>query len=435
MHVALGGPAVLVVSLVAAVAPAAPPNVVMIVSDDQAFADFGFMGHPTIRTPHIDRLASQSARFANGYVPMSLCRPSLATLLTGLYPHQHRICFNDPPDKANRQQAERLIAAVPTLPRLLAKAGYRSLQTGKFWEGHFSTAGFTEGMTHGDPRRSRKHSGLGELRGRHGDEGLRIGRDTMQPIFDFIDEQGNQPFFVWYAPMLPHEPHNPPERFLKLYTDARLHPKLARYYAMCTWFDATVGALLEFLDKKGLTDNTLVVFVVDNGWITNTTSQKGQPFAPRSKRSPYEMGLRTPILLRWPARIRTPKSHDDLVSSIDLVPTILAAADLPEDARKLPGLDLLPLAEGKSPALARKAVFGEIHRHDCSRLGDPSADLLYRWVRRGDWKLIDAVDPNAPDELYDLRRDPTERQNLFGQAAALEHERELLRILDSWWKP
>ena len=130
-----------------------PPNVVMIISDDQAFTDFGFMGHPTIETPNLDRLAEQSVRFSNGYVPSSVCRPSLATLLTGLFPHQHGIHFNDPPDKSKRQEAEYLIRAVPTLPHLLAGAGYRSLQTGKFWEGSYRNAGFTHGMSHGDPTR------------------------------------------------------------------------------------------------------------------------------------------------------------------------------------------------------------------------------------------------------------------------------------------
>ncbi|NQT14300.1 MAG: sulfatase-like hydrolase/transferase, partial [Planctomycetes bacterium] len=138
------------------------PNVVLILSDDQAYGDFGFMGNRDVETPHLDRLAAQSARYPNGYVPSSVCSPSLATLLTGLYPHQNGIHYNHPPPGNGafnrmtsldeyvrvRSRSFYLIRSVDTLPRLLGdRAGYRTLQTGKFWEGHFSNAGFTDGMT------------------------------------------------------------------------------------------------------------------------------------------------------------------------------------------------------------------------------------------------------------------------------------------------
>jgi arylsulfatase A-like enzyme len=413
-------------------AAASAPNVILIISDDQAYTDFGFMGHPVVRTPHLDRLAEQSARFPNGYVPSSLCRPSLATLLTGLYPHQHLIHFNDPPDKRHRQEAERLIRAVPTLPRWLAQVGYKSLQTGKFWEGNFRNAGFTEGMTHGDPNRVDKHPTLGLLRGRHGDLGLTIGRDSMQPIFEFIDRCGDDPFFVWYAPFLPHEPHNPPEKYLKLYEGKDLHPRIAAYYAMCSWLDDTVGQLMHYLDAKGLSENTLIVFVVDNGWITDTSRPHG--FAPRSKRSPFEMGIRTPVLLRWPGRI-PPATYDTLVSSVDLAPTILAAARVTaEEVNDLPGENLLPLCEGAG-ALERDVVFGDVYEHDASALGRPAGDLLYRWVRAGPWKLIDAAEPSAPDMLFQLADDPQESVNRIDSPSGRAKAAELRRRLERWWTP
>src|ERR1044071_4813333 len=120
------------------------PNVVMIISDDQGWMDFGFMGHSVVKTPHLDKLAAGSAVFPNGYVPTSLCRASLATLLTGLYASQHKICCNDPPDGVDRAAMHPFIKNAPTVPRLLQQAGYRSLQTGKFWEGHYSNGGFTD---------------------------------------------------------------------------------------------------------------------------------------------------------------------------------------------------------------------------------------------------------------------------------------------------
>ena len=182
----------------------------------------------------------------------------------------------------------RHLEAVPTLPRLLAQAGYVSLQTGKWWQGNYSRGGFTHGMTKGE---------------RHGDVGLDIGRKTMQPIYDFIAtaEHDKKPFFVWYAPMMPHQPHNPPQRILDKY--ARVAPSLqvAKYWGMVEWFDETVGDLLKHLDEQKLSDNTIVVFVTDNGWITDP---KTGSYAPKSKQSQYDGGVRTPIMIRWPGHVK-----------------------------------------------------------------------------------------------------------------------------------
>jgi arylsulfatase A-like enzyme len=394
--------------------PAAPPNIVMIISDDQAWGDFGFMGHPTIRTPRLDRLAAESAVFPNGYVPTSLCRASLATLLTGMYGFQHKICCNDPPEGVDRTRMHPFIQNAPSLPRLLQAKDYRSLQTGKFWEGHYSNAGFTHGMTE---------------KGRHGDAGLAIGRDTMQPIFDFIPAGPGAPFFVWYAPMLPHEPHNPPERLLARYRAPGRSEKLAKYWAMCEWFDETCGALLDHLDRTGQAQNTVVLFVVDNGWIQETgavRTTRGN-FAPKSKLSPYDGGLRTPVLIRWPGRVK-PGRYTDLVSTVDLVPTALAAAGLKAD-RRMAGVNLLPRAAG-GPPLARRAVFGEIFVHTAVDLDEPRLNLTHRWVREDNWKLIRFLAPPGPPELYDLHADPHEERNLA--PGDPERVRRLTRVLERW---
>ncbi|MEX2187156.1 MAG: sulfatase [Pirellulales bacterium] len=401
--------------------PAAPPNVVLILSDDQAWTDFGFMGHDTIETPRIDRLASESAVFPNGYVPTSLCRASLASIVTGLYPHQHRITSNDPPDGVDRAKMLPLMEKAPALPRVLASAGYRSLQTGKWWEGRYENGGFTDGMT---------------VSGRHGEQGLAIGRKTMQPIADFLDKfagpSAGKPFFLWYAPMMPHEPHNPPPRLLKKYQTEGRHERLAKYYAMCQWFDETVGTLLDELDRRKLADNTLVIFCADNGWIQDTTSDKrGGLYAPKSKRSPYDGGLRTPVLIRWPGHVKTGK-YDDLVSTIDFAPTVLAAAGIKKPPADLPGMSLLDTAAGKGP-LTRDAVFGEVFEHTAIDIDSPSKNLLYRWVRAKNWKLIVPVNesPERPAELYDLVADPHEETNL-----AAEHPDRVAALrgrLDAWW--
>lgn len=395
-------------------APAAKPNVVMIVGDDMGWTDFGFMGHKVIKTPHLDKLAAQGATFPNGYVPTSLCRASLATLLTGQYGHQHLICCNDPPKGVDRSQMHPFIKNAPALPRLLGKAGYASLQTGKFWEGHHQNAGFTHGMT---------------TKGRHGDDGLAIGRKTMKPIYDFIDKTKDKPFFVLYAPMMPHEPHTPPARLLKKYQAKDRPEKLAKYYAMCEWFDETIGELLSYLDKKKLRDNTLIVFVVDNGWIQATGDTRGTYgwYAPKSKLSPYDGGLRTPVILHLPGTTKKGK-YDDLVSTIDIVPTILTACGV-KVPDSMPGLNLLDTAAGKG-ALKRKAVFGELFVHTAKDLKKPAINLTHRWMREGDWKLIVPVKGSV--ELYDVKSDPFETKNIAAKNG--DRVKALAKTLDAWWK-
>ena len=416
------------------------PNVVLIISDDQAWGDYGFMGHETIQTPHLDRLAESGALYTRGYVPTALCRPSLASIVSGLYAHQHGITGNDPASRVDSDRA-RLISFlddVPTLPKLLGEAGYVSLQTGKWWEGDPKAKGFTEGMTRGFPKPG----------GRHGDDGLKIGRDGMEPIFSFIDRAKAQdkPFFLWYAPFLPHTPHNPPQRLLGKYLATAPSEKIAKYNAMCEWFDETCGELLDYLDQEELAENTLVVYVCDNGWITPRPDAVlpenwGKGFAPRSKQSPYEGGVRTPIMLRWPGHITGKRDTDTLVTSLDLMPTILAACGV-KAPEGLPGLNLLPDASGAA-RLKRTALFGEVFAHDIADVERPVASLRYRWCIDGPWKLMLAYDgklgryagthdwDTVGVKLYNVVEDPGEETNLA--AARPEIAARLRSKIEAWW--
>lgn len=428
----------------------------MIISDDHSWRDFGFLGNRLVRTPHIDALASRSARYPAGYVPMSLCRASLATLLTGLYPHQHGIYFNHPPPgygamrsmtaaeyRATRAQTDRLIQAAPTLPAILARHGYASLQTGKFWEGHWANAGFNHGMTTAQPAERlgpvtgtrQQENGEWVAHG-NGDAGLVIGRETMQPIWDFIDRHaGHQPFFLWYAPFLPHTPYDAPPEFQRIAQAAGPPDWLLPYYANIAWFDATVGELLGHLAQKSLLETTLIVFVVDNGLRPDPARPTRQDA--RSKYSQYEDGLRTPILLRWDGRIQ-PADHPQPVSTVDLAPTILAAAGLADRiAPQMTGRSLLPSALGIAP-LAPDPVFGAIYPSDAASLDRPSHHVRARWIRHGNYKLI--VPGAAPEsknplplQLFDLAQDPGEQANLAHTPAHADLVTELRRQLDAWW--
>lgn len=389
------------------------PNVVLILSDDQAWTDYGFMGHPTIQTPHLDQLSKQSLVYTRGYVPTSLCRPSLMTLVTGRYPHEHGITGNDPPKGTPREAMLKFVRETPTLPRLLSQAGYRTYQSGKWWEGNFKEGGFTHGMTHGDPKRG----------GRHGDEGLKIGRNGLQPVFDFIDESGDQPFFVWYAPMLPHQPHNPPERLLAKYRDKTDSLHVAKYYAMCEWWDETCGELLSYLDKKKLSENTLVIYTCDNGWIQDPNKPK---YDIRSKRAPYDAGVRTPMMFRWPSKIEPKRVEDRPASTVNFAYTVLNACGV--SASSIEGMQKADLLK---PQELPKTIYGEILEHDVVDLDSPAKSLMYRWCLQGDKKLI--VSAQGKAELYDILSDPHETKDLA--TAQPEVVKQLTTKLDTWWKP
>jgi arylsulfatase A-like enzyme len=397
------------------------PNVVLIISDDQGWTDYGFMGHKEVETPNLDKLAKRSLLFTRGYVTSPLCRPSLATMATGLYPHQHGVTGNDVNAGVERAKLDLPIRKGfyqhANLIQSLVAGGYVAHQSGKWWEGSWQDGGFTAGMTHGDPKRG----------GRHGDVGLKIGRSGLKPITDFIDQavEAEKPFFVWYAPFLPHTPHNPPERLLKKYETPGRATDVAKYYAMCEWFDQTCGELLEYINRKDQTANTLVLYICDNGWAPRSTNlddpaqKQWGSFALRSKGSPFEMGIRTPIMISWPGHIEAKKS-EDLAQSIDLFPTIAAACGV-EAPKKLPGINLL---DEKARA-DREVVFGAMHSIHNMTVGNPDDTLQYRYCIDGDWKLLvryDGTDTTGykrvhawdqePVRLYHLAEDPHEQSNV-----------------------
>ena len=424
----------------AGAAPAAPPkapNILMIISDDHAWFDYGFMGSKAVSTPHLDKLAAESRVFPRGYVTNSLCGPSLASILTGRHVHRHGITGNDPLVPASvspaarqksaaflegRAQMIKLFQQSPHLPRLLGEQGYVSLQTGKWWMGDYTTGGFTEGMTKG---------------GRHGDVGLDIGRKTLAPLTEFITraKKDGKPFFAWYAPMLPHDPHTPPERLLAKYRDRSPTPQAARYHAMVEWFDETIGEIRAHLEKEGMTRDTVIVYVTDNGWIPRT--DKPVVDFERSKQSPFDGGVRTPILVSWPGHIK-PTTIQAPASAVDLMPTLLklAGAKVPADGD---GLDLLDDAALR----ARPFVAGQNSTHDIRELGRPAASLRYRWLVAGDLKLIvssglktgmtasGSTDATEPPRLFDLKADPYELRDLAAERPA--EVKRLTAQLDAWW--
>jgi len=420
-------------------AAAATPNVVFIISDDQGWNDYGFMGNEQVKTPHLDHLAKRSLVFKHGYVTSPLCRPSLASIVTGLYPHQHGVTGNDVNGMQDRAKLDLAVRDAfhrqPSFIKSFVANGYLAHQSGKWWEGSWRDGGFTHGMTHGDPKRN----------GRHGDEGLKIGRTGIAPVTEFIDhavEEG-KPFLIWYAPFMPHTPHNPPERLLKKYRDVSRPQSVAKYYAMCEWFDETCGKLLNHLEAKELTENTIVVYICDNGWAATETNaddpaqKQWSRYALRSKGSPFELGIRTPIMISWPQHV-SPGEPNELVQSIDLFPTIAHACGI-KTPFELPGIDLLNEAQRSK----RTKIFGAMHSIHNMTVGNPDDTLQYRWVIDGSWKLLVRHDGNdttqykkvhdwdrVPLRLYNLEKDPHERENLATKEPSIVLR--LRKTMDEW---
>ena len=366
-------------------------------------------------------------------------------MLTGLYPHQNGVTGNDPASERGSEewlQANEVITerynSLPNLNTYLSELGYLSLQTGKWWEGSWEDSGFTHGMTHGDPTRG----------GRHGDEGLRIGREGMDPIDDFMDEAGEEgkPFFIWYGPFMPHTPHTPPNSLLEKYITVAPSEPVARYWAMIDWFDITVGQLLDSIDNRGLTDNTLVIYLTDNGWIQNPDQQN--QFIWPSKQSPYDMGIRTHMTYKWPGQIPAEIDTTTFVSTNDMIPTILDILRV-ESELDLPGINVLD----QQALTGREAVFSEDYHHDIADVNNPTESLEHRVVLRDPWKLIL---PNETDqeqivqksgntqfirtisvieepELYHIVNDPHERHNIASDHPQIVEE--LKQLIDDWWEP
>lgn len=356
-------------------------DILLIIADDLAYDHYGFAGHPVLKTPSIDSLSAQSVRFPAAYVSSS-CRPSYATLLTGLPEHIHEVTYLDGPS----------LGDLPTVADRLLNVGYSTFQAGKFWEGSPDFRGFTDNVS------------FDSVTGN-----LSIGRTSIDPIFDFMEETSS-PWFVWFSPQMPHSPYDAPDNFLAMYEEMGLDTATVEYFAMVSWFDAVVGTLLQ-----GIEDNTVVIFLADNGFVQ---SEWPELQTPTSKTSSYEHGIRTQLLIRHP-------KHDsilraELSSAVDVTATILSIAGA--DYSDLPGIDLLAPAPPDTPAFGSRSSLG---------LGAPPGVLLERWARDDEWKLVDVE--NGDDRLHNLTLDPEENVNLIDNAEYSSVQANLQNVLETLW--
>ena len=399
------------------------PNIIMLVGDDQGYPYFGFMGADYVHTPNMDSLAANGVLFTDGYVSDNHCRPSLQTLLTGMLPidfQKKNFALMDaeiqkrkiPADSAQafKQKFDRRAMGFShfnTLPKMLAEKGYASFQGGKWWEFSYQNGGFTHGMTKGWTEEEQKTKDW--FIEHMGGDGMDLARVTNQPAYDFLEETKGKPFFMWFAPSLPHYPFDAPEKYYKLYKDEDMSESAKQYYANCTWFDDAWGELVAHLKEKGFYDNTLIIYVNDNGWEQEPKQEfwddpmRSHNGGDKGKSSIYDMSFRSPIIFAWPNKIEKGVRTDALIHSADLPATVLdyVGIDIPKDFY---GVSFRDVIEGKRNSI-REFVQGNVIS---TRSQDPK-NVMGRhvegyWVRKDNWFLRWHVTDNEL-ELFDLSKD------------------------------
>ncbi len=387
------------------------PNFVVIFCDDLGYGDLGCFGSESIATPHLDRLADQGMRLTSFYVPVPLCTPSRAALLTGCYPVRVGLGRGVlRPDARRGLNPDEI-----TLAEVLNPQGYATACIGKWHLGFRppfrpNRQGFDHyyGIYHNlDEYEAPFFDEVGgmpilrneEVAERPATPEILTERYTAEAV-RFIKDHANEPFFLYLAHTMPHVPLGATARF-------RDRSRGGLYGDVVECLDWSTGQIIEALDRLELADRTLVLFTSDNGPSPRATGSAG-PLRGR-KHQTYEGGVRVPTIARWPGRIPAGSTQDAIVTTMDLLPTFarLAGAKIPDD-RPIDGLDV-------------SDAFLQIDADPRDRFFYYDGRGRVRGVRHGDWKLLRL---GQGPELYDLSSDLGETRN-----RALDHP-EIVEQLD-----
>jgi arylsulfatase A len=389
------------------------PNVIVIFADDLGYGDLGCYGHPTIKTPHLDQMAREGMLLTQFYVGANVCTPSRAALLTGRLPVRYGLTGGRGvffPNSAGGLPENEI-----TIARALKSKGYKSGIIGKWHLGHMSqylptSHGFDYyfGLPYSNDMIPRPGSDFPPLPLYRNDEIIERGVDQRQltkryteEAIEFIRENRDGPFFLYYPNNFPHVP---------LYASEEFRGKSERglYGDVVEELDWSVGQVLKTLKELKLEKNTLVIFTSDNGpWLQKKENGGSGGLLYEGKGSAYEGGMRVPAIAWWPGVIEAGQASTALATTMDLYPTILNLADveLPQD-RKLDGMDILPVLKGEKEV--REVVY-YYHRSE-----------LYA-VRKGPWKAhfitrrsYSKEPPIIHEEplLFHVEHDPSEQFNV-----------------------
>jgi arylsulfatase A-like enzyme len=406
----------------ASTAPAAenrPPNLIVIITDDLGYADTGFNGCKDIPTPHIDSIASNGARFTDGYVTYAVCSPSRAGLLTGRY--QQRFGHERNPKWSPGNPKSGLPLSETTLADALGKSGYHTGAIGKWhlgchpdlhplkrgFRGFFGhLAGghryFPDELTLRETRQAKHEGDSYQLWIERDNTPVRTSKYLTDEFSDeavrFIGNHHAKPFFLYLAYNAPHTPLQAGKKYLSRFPHIG-NERRRTYAAMVSAVDDGIGRILAELREHGIENHTMLVFHSDNGGPTGDNASDNGPLR-GAKGSPWEGGIRVPFAMQWPQQIPKGLVYRHPVSSLDIFATIAGPAGVtPHPERPLDGVDLLPYLNGAKTDAPHQAIF--------LRMFDKGTYA----VRSGDLKLVIEAKGRKP-ELYDLAKDIGERDNL-----------------------
>lgn len=435
------GKVLLVLCLFSTVADASAenrPNVIIVLTDDQGYGDVGFHNNPKIRTPHLDQLARKSIELTRFYCS-PVCAPTRASLLTGRNYYRTGVIHTS--RGGAKMQGDEV-----TIAELLQQTGY---QTGIFGKWHLGDnyplrpqdQGFAETLIH-------KSGGIGQSPDQPNSyfhpklwkngEAFESNGYCTDVFFDealkFIDRQrqAEKPFFVYLATNAPHTPLEIAESYWKPYQQQGLDETTARVYGMLANLDENMGKLLSHLDRSGLAESTLLIFLGDNG-----PQQKRYTAGLRGRKSwIYEGGIRVPCLAYWPGHFREGEKLNQIAAHIDLLPTLLTLTNTSRpETLKLDGVDLSPLLTGSQQKLPERSLFFQVHRGLTPQRYQNFAVVTERFKLAGypgtfgNENLMLQAEPVL--ELYDLSKDPGEQKNVFH--AHPETAKGLLSQYEAWF--
>lgn len=401
------------------------PNIVFILSDDAGYADFSFMSNRLIPTPNIDLIASQGIKFTNAYVTAAVCCPSRAGLLTGInqakfghvYNYIQNVKYNIPQDEFGIPLNQKLVGDY------LHPLGYKTGIVGKWHEGFAEKFqpqnrgfdyfwGFLWGSS---PYLQGTATQVLEGGKAVPAESIPYMTDAIgNKTIEFIEKNKENPFFVYVSFNAPHTPMQAKPEDLKRFRKQFDTEGRALNAAMTYSLDENVGRIINKLKELGLFDNTLIVFTNDNGGQTQQSFADNYPL--RGKKADiYEGGIRVPMVMMWKNHIPEGMVSDEIVTTLDLIPTFLTAANNTSIPKNLDGASLLPATKSNFSKLKNRQHFWYLGNNKGA-------------VRIGDWKLV-SIGESAP-QLYNLKKDISEQDDLFLKEK--EQGKKLLSAYEQW---
>ncbi len=412
------------------------PNLIIVLTDDLGYADVGFNGCLDIPTPHIDRIAQNGVVFTSGYVSYGVCGPSRAGLLTGRY--QDRFGFGRNPLFAPNDPEMGLPLSEETIADALKKAGYKSLAIGKWHMGAheslhplkrgfddfygFLSGGhqyFPELLTLNDPFEAKsQYDGYKTklLRNYERVNETEYLTDAFsREAVSYIEQNKDKPFFIYLAYNAPHAPLQATEKYLSRFAHLN-EGKRKTYAAMVSAVDDGVGLVLAKLEELNLLENTIVVFLSDNGGPENVNGSDNGKL--RGKKGDlFEGGIRVPFAMQWPEKIKAGQIYDHPIISLDIFATILAQTKTPVITKnEIDGVNLIPYLTGENKNAPHEYLFWR------------KFDAKDYAVRKGDGKFI--LKGGAEEMLFDLKQDISEEKNLG--SAKTERVKQLSSEIKVW---